>query len=221
MNSPIFITGTDTEVGKTYVTVCILKWLQQQGLIAAGVKPIASGAIRQTDGLRNEDALALQQASSQARDYSWHNPLVFEPAIAPHIAAQVVGQRLSADHLHQLLLSYTTSSYDKLLVEGAGGWMLPLNTQETLAQVIASLQWPTVLVVGMRLGCLNHALLTARAMREQGVTCLGWVANAITPSMTCWSENLQTLTAFLGEPLAVIEHGSGVPKQHSLHKILT
>lgn len=221
MSSPIFITGTDTDSGKTYVTVRLLQWLQQQGVAATGVKPIASGATLTVEGLRNADALALMHASTRPREYAWHNPITFKPAIAPHIAAQEINQRLDAHTLLPLLQTYSADTGETLLIEGAGGWLLPLNARETLADVIVQLGWPVIMVVGMRLGCLNHALLTWRTLRQQGVRCLGWVANFLTPDMLRPDENLHTLIEHFGAPLAVFAPGANTPSSHQLDKLLT
>jgi dethiobiotin synthetase len=168
----LFITGTDTDVGKTYCGVKLLESLKKSGLSTAALKPVASGAERLSSGeLRNEDALKLQSAASLKLPYEAVNPFVFEPAIAPHIAAKLSGIELSAKAIAETTLQ-TLQKYpaDITIIEGAGGWLLPLNLQETmvdyLSELSAHVELEILLVVGMKLGCLNHTLLTVRAIHE-------------------------------------------------------
>lgn len=176
MKQGFFVTGTDTEVGKTVISVGLIHALQQQGLTVAAMKPIASGCQMTTDGLRNDDALALQQAADIKVDYQAVNPYAFEPAIAPHIAAQQAG--VSID-LTRLLKGYQQlkSISDAVVVEGAGGWLVPLNDNQSIADLAAKIELPVVLVVAIKLGCINHALLTADSIRATGLDLAGWVAN--------------------------------------------
>lgn len=211
MSLPIFITGTSTNVGKTTVACAFMRALQQHKYSVLGIKPIASGCEKWAEGLRNSDALLLQAAASIKVDYSVINPLAFEPAIAPHIAAQQVFEPLSVMRVQTLCQPALTAAVDILVIEGAGGWLVPLNSTETMADLVQVMQWPVILVVGMQLGCINHALLTVTAIRAAGIPLLGWVANFIEPEMEAAAENLLTLQSCLPAPcLAVIPFGNSV-----------
>ncbi len=200
----IFVTGTDTEVGKTYVSCLMVQALQRQGIRVVGLKPIASGCKDTAQGLRNSDALALQRVNQADYAYDKINPIAFKPAIAPHIAAEHVGERLSVTRLQSEISR--DFAEELVIIEGAGGWLLPLNERETMADFVVAERLPVILVVAMRLGCLNHALLTVEAIRSCGVSLLGWVANTLTPEpMTCFAENLACLHAKIKAPcLAVL-----------------
>ena len=158
-----FITGTDTGVGKTVVTLGLMQYLQQQGVTVAAMKPVAAGCEQTAAGLRNDDAVQLMQQSSISLDYDQVNPYAFEPAIAPHIAASQCGVRIEPE---RILRTYSelTDLVDCVLVEGAGGWLVPLNDSATMADLAVQLGLNTILVVGIRLGCLNHALLSANCL---------------------------------------------------------
>ena len=192
-----FITGTDTAVGKTLVTGALLLNARAHGLRAVGVKPVSAGCERVAGRLVNADALLLQRLSFVAMDYSDINPVALEPAIAPHIAADRAGISLNAAALAAQVSRVDAQGHDVLLVEGAGGWLVPLNAQETMADLATWLGYPVILVVAMRLGCLNHALLTAAAIEAAGLTLVGWVANSTTPGMAAFDDNLRTLEARL------------------------
>lgn len=192
-----FVAGTDTGVGKTQVSAALLLAAQAHGLRCLGVKPVAAGCVRAGGQLLNEDALLLQRCSSLSADYAAVNPVALEPAIAPHIAAQRAGIVLRAEALAALVRSREASGAELLLVEGAGGWLVPLNRTETMADLAAALAYPVILVVGMRLGCINHALLTARAIGDAGLELAGWVANAVMPEMEAFAENVHTLETCL------------------------
>ncbi|MFO7551421.1 MAG: dethiobiotin synthase [Haliea sp.] len=198
MSTTFFVTGTDTEVGKTAVSCALLHAAAAAGLSTAAVKPVAAGC--DADG-HNEDALALQAAMSLALPYAQVNPVALQPAIAPHIAAAQAGRSLSADRLAGLCRGVMHSGADLVLVEGAGGWRVPLGPRETLADVAIALGVDVIMVVAMRLGCINHALLTAEAIRADGLRLAGWVANQPGPAMTCHAENLDTLQRLLPAPL--------------------
>ena len=187
-----FITGTDTNVGKTLVTGALLLNARAYGLKAVGLKPVSAGCTLLHGRLVNDDALLLQQLSSVALDYADINPLALEPAIAPHLAAAWAGLRPTAAELVDVR-RIDAASHDVILVEGAGGWLVPLNEAESLADVATALGYPVILVVAMRLGCLNHALLTAAAIEAVGLTLAGWVANTTGPTMEAFDENLRTL----------------------------
>lgn len=204
-----FITGTDTNVGKTYVTCELLRYFKAQGKVALGMKPVASGCYQTPQGLRNQDACELQAASSKMLPYELINPFVYEPAIAPHIAASLVGQTLTVAQLQQSYLKFKSQNQEVSLIEGAGGWLVPLNTRETLADFVSTAQLEVILVVGMRLGCLNHALLTVSAIQASGVKLAGWVANSLEFNMPNYAENLTTLKNFIAAPcLGVVNYAA-------------
>ncbi|MAF83207.1 MAG: dethiobiotin synthase [Chromatiales bacterium] len=200
-----FITGTDTGVGKTLVATGLLAAANEQGLRTVGIKPVAAGCFSaKTDSgstLINADALALQSAASIAIDYRQVNPVALEEPIAPHIAAANSGIHMSAGELVQHCRRVTADSQAQfVIVEGAGGWLVPLNKTETMADFCTELGFPVIIVVGMRLGCLNHTLLTVQAVRAAGLSIAGWVANCIEPDMTALADNLQSLQDLLSLP---------------------
>lgn len=201
-----FVTGTDTGVGKTMISAALLQRLGQQGVRCAGYKPVASGAEPTAEGLRNEDGLALLAASNAVVNYDEVNPYCYAPAVAPHLAAEQVGNiptvATLVDGYHRLALKA-----DHVVVEGAGGWLVPLNAQESLADLAVALQLPVILVVGIRLGCINHALLSSEAIKARGLTLAGWVANRISNDPLA-QENIATLQAGLSHAplLGVVPH---------------
>lgn len=195
-----FITGTDTGVGKTLVTAALLHAARARGLRAVGLKPVAAGCTPRDGRLVNDDALALQAASSESLAYGDVNPVALPDALAPHLAAERAGVAVAAQPLVAHCRSVAARGADLVLVEGAGGWVVPLNARETLADVATALGWPVVLVVGLRLGCLNHALLTAAAVRAAGLPLAGWVANSPGPEMDAFAGNVAALEARLGAP---------------------
>jgi dethiobiotin synthetase len=202
----LFITGTDTGVGKTVVACGLVRGFRASGLRVAVMKPVASGSARTPGGLRNDDAEALREASGRDLPYGDVNPYCFEPAISPHIAADeaqiTIDLRLIAEK--QKLLG---SDSDVLVAEGAGGWLAPLGPTLTMADLARRLRLPVVLVVGVKLGCLNHAALTRQAIEASGVPFAGWAASLIDPQMVRLAENLQTLRGiFDAAPLAVVPH---------------
>lgn len=188
----VFVTGTDTEVGKTRVSVALIELLQQQGLTVAGMKPIASGCDITSEGLRNDDAVKLSQQSSVDLPYDLINPYAFEPAIAPHIAADQAGIKIDLNIIRQNY-KQIQQQVDAVVVEGAGGWLVPLNNTQTIADLAVCLDLPIIMVVGIRLGCINHALLTVKAIESTGLKLQGWIANHIEFSEQS-SEIMQTLT---------------------------
>lgn len=201
----IFITGTDTGVGKTVVAAGLVRLAARFGRRVVGLKPIASGAGRTPDGLRNEDALALAAESSVPLPYGMTNPLCFEPAIAPHIAAAEAGIAISLPDLARWYARATVQT-DLAIVEGAGGWRVPLHPEGFLSDLPEQLGLDVLLVVGLRLGCLNHARLTLEAIERSGrCRYVGWIGNGIDPAFARRDENLATLGRLLGAPpLAVI-----------------
>lgn len=207
MAKTFFITGTDTDAGKTRVACGLLAAAKSQGLSTAAIKPVAAGCDSSDSGLRNADALALHAECTVDLVYEQVNPVALAPAIAPHIAAAQAGRVLSVDRLVGLCRGVMTARADLTLIEGAGGWRVPLNPSQTLADLAIQLQVPVILVVGMKLGCINHALLTYEALVRDGVTVAGWVANQLQPDMPVFQENLDTLQRRLPVPLlGVVPH---------------
>lgn len=200
MQKRYFVTGTDTEIGKTTISAGLLCAARRAGLTTAAVKPVAAGCERTPEGLRNEDALTLQAQCEPALAYESINPVTLEAAIAPHIAAREEGVELGCQQLADACRNVFSLERDLTLVEGAGGWRVPLNESETLAELAGALQVPVVMVVGMRLGCINHALLTAEAIAADGLLLAGWVANRVDPDMSRPAENLATLRQLIEAP---------------------
>lgn len=196
----IFIAGTDTGVGKTVITSAILKALQTQGKTVIGMKPVASGCEVTADGLRNDDALSLIRYSNVTTSYSMVNPYAFEEAIAPHIAAKLAGVCIHPERI-TALYKRLSSQADHVIVEGVGGWLVPISATQTMADLAVMLDLPVVLVVGMRLGCINHALLSYQSILTSGLPCAGWVANQIEAGMPRLAENIDTLTERIHAPL--------------------
>ncbi|MET0081041.1 MAG: dethiobiotin synthase [Candidatus Thiodiazotropha lotti] len=195
----LFITGTDTGCGKTEVTLGLMHKLQQQGEQVVGMKPIASGAADTDQGLRNEDALRIQAQASLELPYQQVNRFVYRPAIAPHLAALQTGESIDIADIVDGYQNLAEGA-EHVLVEGVGGWHVPLGEQDTLADLVRALELPVVMVVGLRLGCLNHALMTTECMLNAGVSFAGWVANQVEPDMAAREENLATLRTWLPAP---------------------
>lgn len=200
MTRAFFLTGTDTEVGKTTVCAGLLHAARRTGLSTLGAKPIASGCERTAQGLRNSDALALMAQSSIVLPYEAINPFALEPAIAPHIAAREAGVALSLDALVPPMREVLALQAGFTLVEGAGGWRVPLAGRANFSDLAVALALPVILVVGVRLGCINHALMTAEAIAHDGLTLAGWVANIVDPHTSRLEENLATLGERLPAP---------------------
>lgn len=200
MSAGFFVTGTDTDVGKTTIAAGLLRAARLAGLSTAAVKPLASGCEAGADGLRNSDALALLAECSLPLSYAEVNPFAFAPAIAPHLAAREAGVPLKVEALAAAVQAVLAQQADFTLVEGAGGWRVPLDGQATLAELPIALDLPVILVVGVRLGCINHALLTAEAIARDGLRLAGWVANVLDPQTSRLDDNLRTLTERLVAP---------------------
>lgn len=200
MAAAYFVTGTDTEIGKTTIAAGLLHAARAQGLSTAAAKPVASGCEETVDGLRNSDALALLGECSLPLTYEEVNPLAFAPAIAPHLAALEAGIRLDVQALSGPVRRVLAKGADFSLVEGAGGWRVPLAGQGNLSDLPIALGLPVILVVGVRLGCINHAVLTAEAIQRDGLTLAGWVANVVDPQTSRLEENLATLAERLPAP---------------------
>ncbi|MBL1268494.1 MAG: dethiobiotin synthase [Halomonas sp.] len=207
-----FVTGTDTDAGKTLVTSGLLYVARQQQLSTLGLKPIASGSQATPEGLHNSDALALQHQSVPPVDYTTVNPITFAPAIAPHLAALEVGKPLEISAIVSLLReTLAQTPRDVTLIEGAGGWRVPLNAQEDFADLAMALELPVILVVGLKLGCLNHARLTAEAIRADGLVVAGWAGSVVDPAFAAdtarFEANIAHLNAKLAAPcLGIIPH---------------
>lgn len=195
-----FVTGTDTGVGKTTVTVRLMQGLIAQGLTVIGMKPVASGCEWVDDRWQNEDVRQLTAASNVSAPPELINPYCFEPAIAPHVAAAQAGIEIDFQVILNAYRQLATMA-DVVIVEGAGGLLVPLDSKQTIADLIQTLKLPALLVVGMRLGCINHALLTAHTLKQRNIPLCGWVANRIDPQMSVPQENLQTLTDYLQPPV--------------------
>jgi len=194
-----FITGTDTNVGKTLIAAGLLIAAKDNGLNTAALKPVAAGCEKTDAGLRNADALLLQSVITAPLDYDQINPYALEAAIAPHIAAQQEKRSLSVDRLSGFCRGVLASA-DFTLLEGAGGWRVPLNARETLADLAKNLQLPVIMVVCIRLGCINHALLTFEAIVRDGLAIAGWVANCVDADMPALQANIDSLRARLPVP---------------------
>jgi len=197
MSHAYFLTGTDTEIGKTFVTCALLHRARRIGLTVAGIKPVAAG----TDAAgRNEDVERIRAASNVALAEDVINPYRFAPAIAPHLAAAEAGVAIDFARIAAACISARLEA-DLVIVEGVGGFCVPLGVDRDSADLAATLALPVILVVGLRLGCLNHALLTAEAIAARGLTLAGWVANRIDPDMARAEDNIAALRERLGAPL--------------------
>jgi len=195
----IYVTGTDTGVGKTLASAALLHALRARGLHAVGMKPVASGCERIDGAWRNEDALTLQAASDPVPRYEDVNPYAFQAPLAPELAARDEGVDVVLDPILHAYARLRAQS-DVVVVEGVGGWMAPLAPQLFQADLVRALDLPVVLVVGLRLGCLNHAYLTARAIEEDGCRFAGWIATGIDPVMARADDNVALLSSRLRAP---------------------
>lgn len=196
----LFVTGTDTGVGKTLVSAALLHTLARRHARVVGMKPVAAGLVERGGQWVSEDVLALRAASTLVVPPALDNPVVLPDPLSPHLAARRAGRGLRVAELLAPARALETMA-GALVVEGAGGWRVPLSESETLADFARALGAPVLLVVGLRLGCLNHAVLTAEAIRADGLPLIGWVANHIDPQMTAADENLAYLRGALGAPL--------------------
>jgi dethiobiotin synthetase len=202
-----FITGTDTGVGKTLVAVALTRALVARGLRVAVMKPVAAGVVRTADGPRNDDALELSAASNVRATYEDVNPWLLSTPASPHLAARVDGVSITDGPVLAARARLAVVS-DTLVVEGAGGWLAPISETRTMADIAEKLALPVILVVGMRLGCLNHALLTRDAIRARGMRFAGWIANRMPAPMALLDENIETLSRRFGKaPLGSVPAG--------------
>lgn len=210
----LFVTGTDTGVGKTEVSLALMACLKASGLSVIGMKPVSAGCEHTPEGWRNADAVALMQESSLRQPYERVNPFAFEPPIAPHIAAADIGVRIDLSTIERAYHALARSA-DVCVVEGAGGWLVPLNERETFADLAARLGLPVVLVVGIRLGCLNHALLSVESIAGSGAALAGWVANGLAPDTPRAAENIAALEERIPVPrLATVRFRAGASRAH-------
>jgi len=207
VTAAVFIAGTDTGIGKTHAACTLLHALRAAGYSACGMKPVASGCFETPEGLRNDDALALQAASSTVAPYALTNPIALRDPLSPHLAAAHAGVEISLAPL-RAAFDQLSGTHQKVVVEGVGGWLVPLAPGLLAADIAKQWRLPVILVVGLRLGCLSHALLTARTIEADGCRLLGWIGNGVDPAMDALDENLATLRELLPAPcLGVLPHG--------------
>jgi dethiobiotin synthetase len=199
MSKNVFITGTDTGIGKTRFTLTLMEALKNQGYQVLGMKPVASGAAFKNGKLINEDAELIMQHGSKHMDYELINPAVFELAVAPHVASRKKNEKID---LNQIIDCYKelASNGEVVIVEGIGGWRVPLSNKLSLVDLVRSLEIPVILVVGFKLGCINHALLTAEAIRADGLILKGWVSNRLDKDYRLAEETIETLNRDLACP---------------------
>jgi len=198
MKQNYFVTGTDTNVGKTWATLALMTYFKQQNLSVMGMKPVASGCEKINGEWQNADALAIQKISSTSVDYSLINPFAYELPISPHLAGKD-----NPANLDTIFANFQTlqNLADVLIVEGAGGWYAPLNDRETIADLAKKLNVPIILVVSIKLGCINHAQLTAEAIQNTGLDCTGWLAVCNDADFDCVDLTIGSLVARLPMPL--------------------
>ena len=211
----LFVTGTDTGVGKTLAACTLLHRLRASGLRAVGMKPVAAGVEQTPEGAANADVVALRNASSWAAPWELVNPYCFEPPVAPHLAARSAGTRIELAPIRKAFDTLRANA-DAIVVEGVGGFLVPLNDREDAGDLAAALGLPVVLVVGMRLGCLNHALLTQQAIAARSLRLAGWIANSIDPAMARFDQNLQALRERIAAPLLGVLPHRAAPDPASL-----
>ena len=200
MSVAYFVVGTDTGIGKTHATCALLHALARRHARVCGMKPIASGGVQTADGFTNEDSIAHRAASTVRVPPGLDNPILLPEPLSPHLSAARAGTSIDLDVVLEAVATLRERT-DALVVEGAGGFLVPLGETQTGADLAVALDLPLVLVVGMRLGCLNHALLTAEAIRARGLALAGWIANRVDPGFLCPDENLDYLRTHLGAPL--------------------
>ena len=198
MQQGYFITGTDTNVGKTWATIALMRYFKNQGKSVAGMKPVASGCFMQNGQLKNEDALLIQQNASLPIDYDLINPYAYEMPVSPHIAG--INNPAQLDVLTAKFDILQTLA-DIVVVEGAGGWYSPINQQQANSDLAKALMLPVIMVVAVRLGCINQARLTYQAITQSGVTCAGWLAVCTDPDLLYRDENIVTIKTAVNAPL--------------------
>jgi dethiobiotin synthetase len=195
----VFVTGTDTDCGKTEISLAVMTALQARRLWVLGMKPVASGCDRTPRGPRSEDARRLRAQGSIEADYDLVNPYAFEPPIAPHIAAGQIGSEVELALIRNAAMALSAQC-DFLVIEGVGGWRVPLGPALFVSDLPLALGLPVLMVCGLKLGCINHTLLTADSIRATGNHLIGWVANQVDPDMQALQENLATLAALINAP---------------------
>lgn len=195
----LFVTGTDTGCGKTEVSLGLMHWFQARGLKVFGMKPVASGCEVTEQGLCNQDALSLQRQASRPLPYARVNPYAFAPPVAPHLAAEQAGVSIDLAVIRSAWQGLAEQA-DLVVVEGVGGWRVPLGPGLEQADLVRAMDLPVVLVVGLRLGCLNHALLSAEGILASGARLLGWAANSVDPGMLLPQQNITALAERLPAP---------------------
>lgn len=213
----LFVAGTDTGIGKTHAACTLLHALRLAGHRVCGMKPVASGCLETPQGLRNDDALALQAASSTLLPYDAINPVALREPLSPHLAAAYEGVTIRMPPLREAF-ERLRAAHDGVVVEGVGGWRVPLSPDLMASDIAKQWQLPVVLVVGLRLGCLSHALLSAESIVADGCRLLGWIGNRIDPAMLAVEDNLATLRERLPAPcLGVLPHG--LPPVDAAHRL--
>jgi len=201
MEKGYFITGTDTNAGKTWATIALMRYFKGQGKTVAGMKPVAAGCVMVDGRLKNADALLIQENGSWQIDYDLINPYAYELPVSPHIAG--VDNPVRLDVLAAPFELLKTLA-DIVIVEGAGGWYAPLNEREAISDLAKALALPVIMVVAIRLGCINHARLTYQAIEHSGVKCAGWIAVCTDPDVLSRDENIQTIKAAVDAPLLAV-----------------
>jgi dethiobiotin synthetase len=202
----LFITATDTGVGKTWATIALMEALQRRGLKVAGMKPVASGCTETDSGLRNEDAVLIQAHATRQHDYNLINPIAFKLPVSPNIAADRAGEIIDLSRIAGAYRKIATAA-DCVLVEGIGGWRVPLGQGRTLVDLVRLIELPVVLVVGLRLGCINHTFLTIECMRSDQINLCGWIANHLEPDYLEHEKTLEFLESQIPAPcLGVLPH---------------
>lgn len=199
MLNSVFITGTDTSIGKTWFTLSLMNLLKERGYKVLGMKPIASGAVVENDSLINDDARLIMEAGSEPAEYKFINPVVYEQPVSPNIAAALSNKELELDKIVDCYRELE-SQCEKLVVEGVGGWRVPVSDELSLVDMVRALGLPVILVVGLRLGCINHAILTAEAIKKDGLSLVGWVCNQLDENYKCIEETIKTINTAIDCP---------------------
>lgn len=215
-----FITGTDTDAGKTLVTLALMEKIKLSGYSVAAIKPVAAGVTQYPQGRFNEDAVLLQRQSTLNMDYDEVNPYLFEPAIAPHIAAEKSQVKVKLERIETVYKKFTSKT-DYLFVEGAGGWLVPLNNDTDMSDIPSRLGLSVILVVGLKLGCINHARLTMQAIKSAGCDVAGWVGSQVDADMQYVDENIKSLMQYLDAPCLGIIPFLKLVNQHNAVKYLS
>jgi dethiobiotin synthetase len=219
MTRAVYITGTDTGVGKTLVSATLLAALNAANIPANGMKPVASGCEKKNGEWRNSDAEQLRDHSAQALPYELVNPFALPDPIAPHLAAAMAKSEIRIETI-ALAFAELYKNSNAVVVEGVGGWAVPFSSTTMQSDLVRTLKLPVIVVVGLRLGCINHALLTERAIAADGCALMGWVANRIDPEMRCADENLAALRERISAPLLGILPHSSTPSPRALAPLL-